>query len=390
MNILFYRYNSICEPAFISAFKAAGINVIEDTHEISHKNTSGADLIKHISPILENNKILFVMSINFFPALSAICNIYKIPYVSLIVDCPVWELYSHEIQNPVNRIFIFDKMQWLKFQKYNPASIFHLPLSADINSYSATVVNASESQKNKYACDISFIGSLYTEKCDYDSNKPMDAYTKGFLDGIINTSTGLFGSNIIYESLNDKIVDTVYKTFDLYEFPELSFKDKKAVVADNVIGTKVSEEDRILVLKSLSEDFGYNVDLYTGSNTKRLPKVNNRGFAKTLTEMPIIFNQSKINLNITTKTIQTGISQRVFDVLACGGFLISNYQEELFDFFTPGKDLETFSSLDELHEKIEFYLNHDSARADIALNGYDTVAKFHSIENRIEQMISMI
>ena len=93
-------------------------------------------MIKRIHPIFENYKILFAISINFFPALSAICNIYKIPYISVIVDCPVFELYSHEIQNPVNRIFIFDREQWKIFHKYNPDCIFHLPLCADINSYS--------------------------------------------------------------------------------------------------------------------------------------------------------------------------------------------------------------------------------------------------------------
>ena len=121
-----------------------------------------------------------------------------------------------------------------------------------------------------------------------------------------------------------------------------------------------------------------------------LPNVNNRGFAKSLTEMPLIFNQSKINLNITTKTIQSGISQRVFDVLACGGFLISNYQEELFEFFTPGKDLEIFTDLEDLHEKIDFYLSHEAARKEIALCGYDTVTKNHSVAARINQILAAL
>ena len=34
MKVLFYRYNSICEPDFISAFKKIGLEVAEITEEM--------------------------------------------------------------------------------------------------------------------------------------------------------------------------------------------------------------------------------------------------------------------------------------------------------------------------------------------------------------------
>lgn len=390
MNIIFYRYNSICEPAFISCFKEAGINVIEDTTEIENKSSTGTDLVKRISKLISDASPLFVISINFFPALSSVCNIYKVPYISIIVDCPVWELYSYEVANPVNHIFVFDRIQWKRISPQNPSGVIHLPLCADTKTFSNCIENASESDKKKFSSQISFIGSLYSEKCAYNKATNFSDYTLGFIDGLVNASTGLFGANIIYDALTDDMVNRIMNEENIYTFPEKSIKDYKAVIADGIVGDKVSESERIMILKALSEDYGFSVDLYTGSDTSMLPNVNNKGFAKSLTEMPIIFNQSKINLNITTKTIQTGISQRVFDVLACGGFLISNYQEELFEYFTPGKDLEVFTDLEDLHEKVEYYLTHDEARQEIANHGYDTVIKHHSVAIRINQILGTL
>ena len=60
MKILFYRYNSICEPAFIREFKSAGITVVEDTTEMTNKKTDVSDLINRIYKTLSNDNFLFV------------------------------------------------------------------------------------------------------------------------------------------------------------------------------------------------------------------------------------------------------------------------------------------------------------------------------------------
>ena len=47
----------------------------------------------------------------------------------------------------------------------------------------------------------------------------------------------------------------------------------------------------------------------------------------------INFRNSKINLNPTAKGIRSGIPLRIFDILSCSGFLLTNYQSELSDHF---------------------------------------------------------
>ena len=62
------------------------------------------------------------------------------------------------------------------------------------------------------------------------------------------------------------------------------------------------------------------------------------GGVDTLKEMPKVFRQSKINLNLSTRSIKTGIPQRVWDILGAGGFLITNYQNELNKYFEIEKN----------------------------------------------------
>lgn len=124
MNILIYRYGSICEPDIIETFQKLGFQVDEEISLIKNKNLSDSDCISIVSQRILLKQYAFVFTINFFPWLSHLCNLTHLPYTSLIVDSPVLELYDDAIQNPFNRIFIFDKASYLEFYEKNPDCIF--------------------------------------------------------------------------------------------------------------------------------------------------------------------------------------------------------------------------------------------------------------------------
>ena len=99
MNVLVYRYGSICEPDIISGFETLGFKVSQITNEITNKNLTWSESTKIVSEFLLNHPQDFVFSINFFPQLSEVCNIFHIRYVTWIVDSPVMELYTAPIKN---------------------------------------------------------------------------------------------------------------------------------------------------------------------------------------------------------------------------------------------------------------------------------------------------
>lgn len=387
MNILFYRYGSICEPDIIASFKHLGFRITEDTREVYNKQLLPSDCIKGLNELLKQDTYSFVFSINFFPSVSDVCNIWGIPYLCLIVDSPVLELFSTSLANPCNKIFLFDRQLYNDFHHINPDGIFHIPLATNVRDNYATATMASAADRTRFSSDISFIGSLYSEKCLYNQIT-LPEKMRGYVDGLIEAQLLVYGYNFIEECVTPELIEAFCKVRpELINFPDSMKVDTKAVIAQHIISVKVAEQERLRYLKALSEHF--NVDLYTGSDTSSMPLIHNRGFAKTNTEMPIIFNQSKINLNLTAKSIRSGLSLRIFDVLGCEGFLITNYQAELPEHFNIGEDLEAYTSLDDLMGKCEYYLSHDKERREIAHNGFEKVKKYHTYDIRLTQMLEI-
>lgn len=387
MNILFYRYNSICEPDMIDVMKQLGHQIHEVTEEMYTKENDYKEQLHLVSDALKTQKYHMVFTINFFPVISEVCNIFKIPYACWIVDSPVMELYSHSIRNPWNRIFLFDYALYEEFHVENPNRIFYLPLGANYERLDALIDTISEKEKQLFTADVSFIGSLYTEKCPYNRFKDDDSYLKGYLDGIIEAQLKIYGYNFLEECITDTILQDFKKAVPFYQFPEKSNQNDKAAMAHLYLGNKVTEQERLRLLRAVSEHF--TLDLYTGSDISFLPMANHRGLANSMTEMPKIFNLSKINLNFTSKPIRTGLPLRIWDILGAGGFVLTNFQAEIPEYFEIGKDLETYSSETELLQKIEYYLEHEEERKAIAQNGYLKAKEHYSLKRRVEELLGI-
>jgi len=169
--------------------------------------------------------------------------------------------------------------------------------------------------------------------------------------------------------------------------PGKNFLTNRTTLAQLYIGTKITVMERDRLMHRLSEHFP--ITIYTGSDTSAYPKLINKGLAKSQTEMPLIFHESDINLNITAKSIRSGLPLRVWDILGSGGFCLTNYQADLPELLQIGEHLDIYSSFDELEEKIHYYLDHPDIRKEIAQNGYDIVKSQHTYPIRLEQMLSL-
>lgn len=406
MEILFYRYNNICEPDLIQTFRDFHITVRTEETEMTDKSVTPQQCALRIANWLTEHPFAFVFSVNFFPAISYTCNHFKVPYVCWSVDSPVPELFSNALKNEWNRVFLFDQAQYQFFRPVNPERIFYLPLAANVKRWEQAVLGMTEEDFARYGGDVGFVGSLYTEKCRYDRllrTQPEDTavsgggsrfpgisrYTRGFVDGLIETQLKVYGCNFIADTLTDRVVREIADADpDFYKGADTWGDTDRYLAAHQYIGVKLAAVERERTLRQLSEHF--QVNLYTRSDTSMLPKVHCKGPALTLTEMPKIFHASRINLNITMRPIETGLSQRIWDVLGCAGFLITNWQAEIPEYFEIGRELETYESLEELEQKIRYYLSHEDERIEIALNGYEKVARHHTYELRAAEMIRVL
>lgn len=389
MKIIFYRYGSICEPDILSAFQSYGVTVIEDTTNIYEKRLAHSVYADKLNKLITEHHPTFIFSLNFFPIVAELCHIHNILYLCWSVDCPVMEHFAKPIQYSTNRIFMFDRAQYDYFHPYNPDCIFHLPLASCVERFDAVIDSITDTDYTKYQSDISFIGSLYLEKSPYLKLKNIPPYVKGYLDGIIEASLQIYGYNFMEESISDKLLADLKQAIPdipaFFTYPELIADTDKYALAHKYMGAQAAVLEREKTLNTLAKHF--KVDLYTGSDTSTLTGVCTHGTIESLIAMPKVFHLSKINLNMTVKSIQSGLPLRIFDIMGCGGFCMTNYQAELPEYFEIGRDLEAYSSMEELVDKCSFYLEHDDIRKEIARNGYEKVKQHHTYPHRIAEML---
>lgn len=146
--------------------------------------------------------------------------------------------------------------------------------------------------------------------------------------------------------------------------------------------------ERTSILKQVSESF--QTKLFTRNQTPELPDIQNMGPVDYYNMMPYVFRLSSINLNISLRSIKTGIPLRCLDIMGAGGFLLSNYQADFYEHFIPGQDLVLYESVDDLLKKCAYYLRHESERKQIAINGYNKVKEYHTYEVRLQQMFDIV
>ena len=398
MEILFYRYNNICEPDLIQTFTAFGITVHTEEMEMTDKSIPPRQCAAKVTEWLMTHSFAFVFSINFFPAISYTCDHFQVPYVCWSVDSPVPELFSNALKKEWNRIFLFDQAQYQFFHPVNPGRVFYLPLATNVKRWESVILNMTEKDYAKYDADVSFVGSLYTEKCRYDrllsaqrmSGQPyISEYAQGFVCGLIEAQLKVYGYNFISDTLTDRVIREIADADpDFYRGSDTYMDTDRYLAAHQYIGIKLAAVERERTLNRLAQHF--HVNLYTNSDASPLPSVHCMGPALTLTEMPMIFHASKINLNITMRPIETGLSLRIWDVLGCAGFLITNYQAEIPEYFEIGRDLETYESMEELEQKVQYYLAHEDDRIEIAINGYEKASRLHTYEKRVAEMIRVL
>lgn len=388
MNIIFYRYNSICEPDYIDAFKRLGIDVIEDKDGMNNSLDIGVKLSK-LGTLLSDNRPLFIFSINYFPFLSIFCQRLGILYVAVSVDCPVFEIFHTSIRNSVNRVFLFDRQQYLSVKDENPDCIFHLPLGGACERTSELLGDTFEPEY-----DVSFIGSLYLEK-DLFPDLRLESSKEKRLLGLMKE--GIEAKACGYESVERGLLPedeaAIKKAAkDFYPSDQCVKNMDHFVVMNDYIAPHMAYLERVDILNDISSALpAGRIHLFTRSYTSDISKnVVLHGGVKSLEEMPFVFRNSRINLNISLRSIQTGIPQRVWDVLSCRGFLLTNDQEEIGDYFVPGVHLETYSSRKELLEKIDYYLDHDEERQAIASRGYEEVMAKHTVLMRVMEMVRRI
>ena len=98
------------------------------------------------------------------------------------------------------------------------------------------------------------------------------------------------------------------------------------------------------------------------------------------------YRSTAVNLNITSLQMRSAVNQRVFDCPAAGGFLVTDAQGDLAELFDLDTEVITYTSLDELEDKVTYYLAHPNERRTVVQHAQRRIAAQHTHAHRLEAL----
>lgn len=387
MHILFIDWPCFGKSDAVLAFEQMGYQLKMFFHK-DYQERISPDFNQAFDEAVKTNKFKFCFSFNYYPVVAEGCKRNEIPYIALVYDSPYVPLYSYTMIYPTNHVFLFDKQEYLKLRNMGIPTVYYSPLP--VNASAIDLLAKNRFDRRKCTCDISFVGALYNEAHNfYDRLAGVNDYTRGYLDAVIEAQLKIYGYNFLEEILTQDIIQELLRVSP-YSNDKYGVETPAYIYANYYLGRKITSLERIRLLTAIGERFPEKLKLFTLNRQLHIPHVQNMGTADYFNEMPHVFANSKINLNITLKSIQSGIPLRAMDIMGAGGFLLTNFQADFLDYFIPGEDFVYYNDSDDLLNKIEYYLSHEKERQEIAQNGHQKVKKNHSFQKCFENMLETL
>ena len=383
MRILIYKWKAYNYADVCEAFSALGHEyVIVERHLACYDEDRAFE--QELCGMIQKEGCDIVFTMNYFALITAVCDRMGVPYLVWTCDSPLISMYHENVFSPYNYFFTFDKTNYLEFKGMGVKQIWHLPLAVNTSRIAYLLGHCEDLAA--YENDIAFVGSLY-ERNSYDKMRPeLSGYLQGYFDAAVWAQQCISGGNILEEMLSVNVLEELQGQFKL-EKSRGSFSDLGLIFSTTVLGFKVAQQQRMRSLIELSKR--YPVTLYSNSDARELIRVRYGGSLDYWSEMPKVFSATKINLNFTIPNIKSGLPLRIWDVLGCGGFLMTNFQAEIPCYFKNKEDLVCFESVEELVELCGYYLRHEQERRQIAENGHKKVCALHTYVKRVEEMLEI-
>ncbi len=392
MNILIFEWGSYTHKDILDAFSRAGYKCRVIKHRFDDVNHDD-EFVRMFDRELEEGSFDLVYSTNFFPLVAECCNKHSVKYISWSYDAP---LDVPDIERtlglPCNYAFMYDREQVLGYRNKGFDNVYHLPLAVNVKRLDG--IYLSRAEREKYGAQVSFVGNLYNSEM-MNIRGILDDYHRGYVDAVMKAQSKIYGYYMIDDLLPDDLMENINKVVREKTI-ELRKGDGGIIDEDTILkisrealsyamAAQITREDRLLALKLLSNH--YEVKVYSREKNELLNNIKYMGTVDYDSDMPKVFKSSQINLNMTLRCIRSGIPLRALDIMGAGGFMLSNYQQELAESFVDGEEMVMYESIEDLYAKAGFYIDKPEICDEIARRGHEKVAQEYSYGDRIAAML---
>lgn len=387
MKIL-YVYGLSTEKNIVQTLRKLKCDVMEYP-EVQDTSNMDEEKINVLVAYVKEHGITHLMSIHLIYNVAVAAYWAGIKYISVIWDAPYLKAYT--VMGTLDNIWYsaFDKLDAERMRQGGCPHVMYQPLS--VNRENILAWKKRFLAERRYIHDISLIANLYEDNA-YDRcldllPENMQAYFRSIFeeaafkwDGV-NRVYGKTGQEILEYM---KLVSPTLKINNPYNVEDVRYFEAMYLIR------KLANIERVCVLNLLAED--HDVYLYTYSEVDEtlMPKVHRRPPVQVGEATSFIYAGTKINLNIALKGIEGGTTQRIMDIMGAGGFVLTNYCEETAELFEEDKEIVMFRTPEELIQKVDYYLEHEEEREQIARAGHERAMNDYTYEKKIKKLLDWV
>jgi spore maturation protein CgeB len=346
--------------------------------------------LEELERALARTRPEFVASINYVWGLAEFCGARGVRQLCWEID-PSTEVLPRVTGDTSHcAVFSYRRAHVETFRRAGFARVEHLPLAADPER--RRPLELSPEERARFGAPLAFVGS---------SLAPEARRARRRLDELLAAEPPAPRAVLaaaLERALARQRTDFARYTLEAELGPELGAfvaalrsrgerEDPLALAAQIA-----AAEKRLCYLRALAGSGIAELDVWGDDGWAELAGsgARHRGYAGHRHELTRIYAGADINVDIGRLYQSDIVTLRVFDVLACRGFLIAEHGAELAELFEIGVELESYRDLPELIDKVRHYAARPDARRAIAERGRRAVERRHTVRARTRAMLEVL
>jgi spore maturation protein CgeB len=355
-------------------------------HQVSKvgikKGENGEAIVAKLIAIILERRPDFLLTINHLGfdedgVLTSFLQAIEMPVASWYVDSPNLIVKGFRANvSPYTTLFLWDKGYVKDMESMGFEAVSYLPLATDERVFRP--MHDPQRRGVVSACDAGFVGNSMVEPV----RERMSRVATGLHPLVNQLSEQPLRSRASFPDLLTNLDNKARARIEALDAADRI--DLEAAVL-----WKRTQRYRLLCAERL---VGFNAHIHGDDGWKELLN-NHRNLRPSLAyydELPLFYNLCKINFNATSYQMGAAVNQRVFDVPACGAFLLTDHQEALEEAFDVGREVIVFENPEEIPDLVRFYLENPQKRQVIAASARERVLAEHTYQHRLHRIVEQM
>ncbi|GAB6060491.1 DUF3880 domain-containing protein [Desulfonatronum parangueonense] len=369
----------------VSAFKR--LDIPHRLLEFTPRETGRTEFVQELLTAILEFKPDCVLTINHLGVdregvLMDLLEKCRLPLASWFVDNPHLVLYVYNnLASPWTTIFTWDADNVASLHGLGFEHVHYLPLGTDVHRFRPPSAAASPCPRG-WGAEVSFVGNSMAAKVAARLKAGRFPRTMLLAYRKIARSFGESSSDSVREHLQTDFPN-VFEDFQSLPSIEDRLAYETAITWE---ATRIYRNGCIRQILPFSPliagDRYWKRALRDSAESWRWhPELNYYA------DLPRFYPCSAISFNCTSMQMKGAVNQRVFDVPACGGFLITDQRRQMDHLFEPGQEVVAYSSPEEIPDLVRHYLRKPDARKRISLAARKRIMREHTYDHRMTRLL---